>query len=165
MSDKDLQFEDFLNEVNPIYRDFVNQTNDFFLQNGCKIKVELAKNGYVVSYSYNKRVIANYVFRKSGMIIRIYGEFINKYNDFIETLPSGMIKSIEKAPVCKRLIDPTKCNSRCSMGYDFTLKGTRYQKCKYNSFMFEINDENIPFIKIFLENEFRERMQYSEIKQ
>lgn len=159
MGKEEFKYEDFLGAVNPIYADFVNQTNDFLIQNGCKIKIDLAKNGYLVSYSHakTKRVVANFVFRKNGLVIRIYGDYINKYIDFAETLPAAMIKSIEKAPVCKRLIDPTTCNSRCSMGYDFTIKGVQYKRCKYNCFMFEINDDNIPFVKAFLENEIKER--------
>ena len=159
MNKKEFRYEDFLEEVNPIYRDFVNQTNEYLLQNDCKLKIELAKSGYLASYSYTKtkRVIANFVFRKNGLIIRIYGDFVNKYIDFIDTLPAGMIKAIDKAPACKRLIDPTKCNSRCTLGYDFTVKGSHYQKCRYNCFMFEVNDEHIPYITAFLENEIRER--------
>ncbi len=155
MSDINLQYENFLNEVNPAYREFVDQTNDFLSQNGCKIKIEIAKNGYVVSYNDTKRgkVVANFVFRKSGLIIRIYGDHVNKYASFLETLPNGMIKAIEKAPICKRLADPAKCNSRCQMGYIFTLNNVDYQKCRFNCFMFLVSGENNPFIKTFLENE------------
>lgn len=159
MEKKELKFEDFLNEVNPIYIEAVKDINDFLLQNECKTKIELAKSGYLVSYSHlkSKRVIVNFVFRKNGLIIRIYGDFASQYIDLLESLPDGMIKSIEKAPACKRLIDPTKCNSRCPMGYDFVIKDSRYQKCRYSCFMFEVNDESIPFIKIFLKNEIEKR--------
>jgi hypothetical protein len=111
-----------------------------------------------VSYSdRNKRVILNFVFRKSGLIVRIYGDAVNAYLDFMETLPDGMIRAIEKAPVCKRLIDFTKYNSRCRMGYDFVLKGKHHQKCRYNCFMFLVSHENNPFIRDFLENELNAR--------
>lgn len=159
MDNNELQYENFLNDVNPVYRDFVNQTHDFFLQNGCKVKIELAKNGYVISYSHTKtkKVIANFVFRKNGLVIRIYGDNFDKYIGFFDELPAAMIKSIGKSPVCKRLLDPTKCNSRCPKGYDFTVKDSHFQKCRYSCFMFEINEESIPFIKTFIENEVKER--------
>jgi len=154
MDKKDLKFENFLMDVNPAYHEFVTQNHNFLLENGCGIKMDLAKNGYLVSYSdKNKRVLLNFVFRKSGLVARIYGDGVNRYNDFIETLPDGMVKAIEKAPVCRRLIDITKCNSRCRMGYEFTLRGTHHQKCQYNCFMFLINDESIPFISDFLKRE------------
>jgi len=76
-----------------------------------------------------------------------------------------MVKAIEKAPVCKRLIDITKCNSKCRMGYDFTLKDTQYQKCQYNCFMFLVTDENISFINEFLANELNARMRTAYAKE
>jgi len=106
-----------------------------------------------------KSGLANFVFRKSGLVIRVYGDYVHKYNDYLETLPIGMVKGIEKAPVCKRLIDITKCNSKCRMGYEFTLKGNHHQKCQYNCFMFPVNDENIPFIREFLERELEGKKQ------
>lgn len=159
MEKKELQFEDFIKDVNPEYHEFVTQINTSLHEKGCSRKIDVAKSGYLVSYSdKNKRVILNFVFRKSGLIARIYGDAVNTYLDFMETLPDGMAKAIEKAPVCKRLIDITKCNSKCRMGYDFTLKGNRHQKCQYNCFMFSVNHENNPFIMTFLENELNVRM-------
>jgi hypothetical protein len=154
-----LRFEDFLMDVYPGYHEFANQTRDFLLSSGCAMKISTAKSGYLVSFAdKNKRVIANFVFRKSGLVIRIYGDAVNEYNDFLETLPGAMIKAIEKAPVCKRLIDLTKCNSKCRMGYQFTLNGAFHQKCQYNCFMFPVNDESIPFISDFLRKEIAARM-------
>lgn len=152
-----IKFEDFLNEVSMDLTEFISQTHDFLLESGCKIEIKLAKSGYVVSYSYNKRVLLNYVFRKSGMLIRIYGAFAHNYAGFLETLPEKMIKAIEEAPVCKRLIDPAACNSKCKMGYDFYLKGSRLQKCQYSCFMFKIDGESARHIRLFLENELNER--------
>lgn len=159
MAKAEYLFEDFLKEVHPEHHEFVAQLNDFLVPEKCSMKIELAKSGYVLSYVHKKtkKVIANYVFRKSGMLVRIYGESVNKYNEFLNSLPDEMINAIEKASVCKRMLDPASCNSRCSMGYDFTVKGDRYQKCKYGSFMFLINHNSIPFIKEFIENEVRAR--------
>lgn len=155
MSKDGLRFEDFLMEVDSACLGIVTQLHEYLTENGCGVKLEAAKSGYVVSYSHNKtkKVIANYVFRKKGLIIRIYGDNVSNYAELIDTLPAGMADAIEKAPMCKRLMDPSKCNSRCPMGYIFTLKGTEHKKCRYNSFMFLINDENASYIKSFLENE------------
>jgi len=152
-------FEDFLLDVYPVYQAFVEQTHVALLQSGYKTKIEMAKNGFLVSYfdAKTKRSIANFVFRKSGLVIRIYGERVNRYLDFMETLPDSMVKAIDKAPVCKRLVNPTACNARCPMGYDFVIKGKRHQKCRYSGFMFPVNDESVPFITAFLEREARER--------
>ena len=87
MPDKELSFEGFLLNVNPVYQDFVTQIHTYLLENGCKLKLQLAKNGYVVSYSHvkSKRVLLNFVFRKSGLVTRIYGDLVNQYVDFMDT--------------------------------------------------------------------------------
>lgn len=159
MPKEQIKFDDFLLNVSPENLGFVHETHDFMLQNGCSFKIEAAKSGNVLSYLLpkTKKVIVNYVFRKSGMIIRIYGDNISKYIDIMQMLPKGMINAIEKAPVCKRLVDPTKCNSRCPMGYVFDLNGKTYQNCRYYSFMFDVTDENYASIRNFIEQELKER--------
>ena len=125
MPKETVKFEDFLLDVNPENLGFIHDTHELMLQNNCTYKIEAAKSGYVFSYILpkTKKVIANYVFRKTGMIIRIYGDNVSKYADILNTLPAGMVEAIEKAPVCKRLVDPAKCNSRCPLGYVFDLNG------------------------------------------
>ncbi|MCL2811315.1 MAG: hypothetical protein FWD25_05425 [Clostridia bacterium] len=159
MEKKEYCFEDFLLDVHPAYHEFVQQTHEMLQQRGYKMKIEMAKSGFLVSYfgKKTKRSIANFVFRKSGLVVRIYGECVNQYLDFMETLPDSMIKAIDKAPICKRLVNPTACNGRCPMGYDFMLKEKHQQKCRYNGFMFPVNDEHVSFIKTFLEREAEER--------
>ena len=151
-----LSFEDFLKTVDPKYHEFVQQANDYMQQNDCKLRLELAKNGYVASYQHGKkkRVILNFVFRKSGLFSRIYTNFIGQYMEVLEVLPEKMSKSIEKAPVCKRFADPSECNPNCN-GYLFTMNGTQYQKCRYNCFLFAVDEESIPVIKSLYENELR----------
>ena len=158
MPEKELNFEDFINDVDPRYRGFVRETHEFMLDKGCKLKLALAKNGYVVSYPYgkSKHVIFNYVFRKKGLVARIYCDHIAQYTDFIETLPEKIIDSIKKAPSCKRFENPPKCNSKCG-GYVFSIKGTQHQKCRYNCMMITIDDETTPFIKMLIEKELEYR--------
>lgn len=150
-------FEDFIMDVPLDAASFVTSMNDFLLENGCKLKIESAKSGYVASYSFNKRALINYVFRKSGLIVRIYGDFAHKYVDSLEKLPDFMLKIIDKAPACKRLIDPADCNQKCRMGYDFTINDSQYKKCQYSAFMFPVNDQSIPFIKELIINEYNNR--------
>jgi len=159
MSEENALFEDFLMEAGSANFAFINQIHEYLTANGCTIKIQTAKNGYVVSYVHakTKKVIANYVSRKKGLIMRIYGDNAGKYMAFLQGLPNDMAKAIEKASVCRRLIDPTKCNSRCPMGYSVTLNGREFQKCRYSSFMFLLNDESNPYIKSFLEHELAER--------
>lgn len=148
-----LGFGEFIDTVDDGNREFVTELHQEFIDRGCKIEVKEAKSGYVVSYLLNKKTIANYVFRKAGLIVRIYANHIKDYMEFLETLPEGMVKTIETAPVCKRLINPDDCNSKCAMGYDYILNGKRHQKCRNGAFMFLLCEENNKFIKDFLRNE------------
>ena len=153
-----MNFEDYLLEVDSQYQWFAREFHEYLLGSGCTLKLATAKNGYVVSYTHikSKRVIMNFVFRKKGLVTRIYGDNVGQYPDILKSLPEKMLKSIEKAPNCKRFENPPRCSPKCG-GYVFAINDTQYQKCRYNCFMFEVDDESIPYITMFLENELKER--------
>lgn len=148
-------FEDFLKDVHPAYLEFTVNLNETLMSRGCKQKIEAKSSGYLVSYteSASGRVILNFVFRKKGLVCRVYGDGHAKYPDFFDALPPAAVKSLTKAPNCKRLIDPAACNPKCSMGYAYTMGGELQQKCRYNAFMLDVNDENLPLINGFVERE------------
>lgn len=156
MPDKETYtFEQFLPDVRPDHLPFVMETHESLTGRGYKTKVELAKSGYVVSYQHpkTKKVLLNYVFRKSGMLIRVYGDHLSQYLDFVQSLPASMIAEIGASPNCKRLLDPAACNSRCPMGYAFTVDGGLYQKCRYGCFMFPVKAETIPSLRELIDKE------------
>lgn len=155
MAENELSFEGFLQDVDPVYRPFTVQTHERLTGGGCKLKLQLAKSGYVVSYTHgkSKRTLINFVFRKGGLVARIYGDNINSYEDILASLPESMSKAIQKSPVCKL------CNARCPKGYSFSLDGERLQKCRYSCFMFAVDGESIPFITDFIDREAAARAQ------
>ena len=152
MDDK-YTFQDFLYSVDVSNKKFVSDMHDELTDLGCRAEVKSAKSGYVVSYSLNKKAIANYVFRKKGMLVRIYGVHVNDYESVLETLPDEMIHTIQKAPICKRMADPDACNPKCSMGYDFWLKGEHCQKCRSSAFLFMVCPQNNPWTRTLLLHE------------
>ena len=152
MSEK-YTFQDYLSSVDDENKNFVSELHEELTKLGCKIDVKLAKSGYVVTYSLNKKAVVNFVFRKKGLFARIYANHVLQYMDVLDTLPETMVQTIREAPVCKRLIDPATCNQRCPMGYDIVLKGEHLQKCRNSAFMFALSEESRPFIKILLLNE------------
>ncbi len=160
MATETIQFEDFLLTVAPPYQVFVSELHEFLLMNDCKVRMGQKSSGYFVSYTHtpSKRVLLNFVFRKKGLVTRIYGDYVNAYLPLLDGFPDAMRKEIEKAPVCKRLTDPQACNPKCAMGYDFTLRGRRFQKCQYNCFMFLVNEESGPYIKEMAEKELQARL-------
>ena len=153
-----MNIEDFIIEIKPQYHGFVLSLDECLINKGCKLKISTAKNGYLVSYQYGKKkyVLMNFVFRKEKLVARIYGNNAVKYIDFLESLPESMKKSIHNAGRCKRFEDPPKCTPKCG-GYVFNFEGSELQKCRYYCFMFEVNDETIPFIRTFIEKELEQR--------
>lgn len=154
-----IAFEDFLKDVHPALIPAVADMNEVLLHRGCKLEIKPAKSGYVASYISpgDKRTLFNYIFRKKGMMVRIYGDNINGYIDLFQHAPASVLSAIDKAGVCKRLIDPAKCNSRCPTGYDFMLNGKHYQKCRYGGLMFLLDDETTPFARAVIERELEAR--------
>jgi len=158
MSKEKISFEQFFESVEVDNKPFVQDLHNYLMENGCKVAFEEKKNGYLASYKFGKppRAVMNFVFRKSGMITRIYGEQIGGYLDFLNTLPKEMVDHISGAGDCKRLVDNT-CSPKCS-GYVFTIDKELFQKCRYSCFEFLMTKESKPYIKTFVEHEIEERM-------
>ena len=154
------QFEDFLANVSDECKDFVKQVHEMLSQDNYTVKIEQKASGFFVSYLQpkNKRSILNFLFRKKGLLIGIYGDNCNKYAELLDKLPENMVKQIDKGGVCKRLIDPTTCNSRCVMGYDFYVSDKHYQKCRNSCFYFGVDLEGIPLLIDIIKSESEERL-------
>lgn len=150
---KKIEFAEVIASVPVENQSFIENLHHELIALGCTIDIKLAKSGYMVAYLYEKKTIANYVFRKKGMFVRIYGVHVKAYESLLNTLPDDMIIAIEASQVCKRLVDSTACNPKCSMGYEFHLKGNHYQKCRNGAFMFLICPDHHSYIHSFLVNE------------
>ena len=152
MADK-ITFEQFFQTVEDHNQGFVEDMHKFLLDNGCKVTFEQKKNGYIASYKYGKpqRAFLNFIFRKDGMLTRIYGERIGNYPQFLNTLPQEMVEHIEKSGDCKRLVS-NRCSPKCT-GYDFMIGEKHFQKCRYNCFEFLMTEESRPYIQKFIQNE------------
>ena len=143
MSEK-YTFDDFLSTVDGDNREFVRELHEELTKLGCKTEIKQAKSGYVVSCLQNKKTILNYVFRRKGLMVRIYPNHLADYMEVFDTISDELAKAIQDAPVCKRL---------CAMGYDFVLKGQRQQKCRSSAFFFLLTSDNRAFAKALLLNE------------
>ena len=157
MAQEKISFEQFFATVDPSKRVFVQELHDYLLDKGCKVSFEEKKSGMLASYKIGKppRALLNLLFRKSGMLVRIYGEHASMYHDFLQTLPSDMVQSIAEAGDCGRLLHGT-CSPKCS-GYDVSIKGERHQKCRYGGFEFLITEESGPHIRHFVAYEIAAR--------
>jgi len=158
MAKEKITFEQFIEAVDADNKPFVQQLHSYLLDSGCKVAFEEKKNGFLASYKYGKppRAFLNFVFRKHGMLTRIYGEHVGQYPDFLNTLPAEMVKSIQSAGDCKRLVNNT-CSPKCT-GYDFVIGSEHFQKCRYNCFEFLMTSDSNPYIKSFVEHELNVRL-------
>lgn len=159
MAQEKITFEQFMEAVDAKNKSFIQDLHSHLLNKGCKVTFEEKKSGFLASYKLGKplRAIANFVFRKHGMLVRIYGEHASNYTVFLNTIPDGMTQSIRDAGICKRLVNNT-CSPKCA-GYDFMIGDEHFQKCRYNCFEFLVADENNPYIKSFVDHELNEREQ------
>jgi len=148
MSKAIIPFETFVESAGVEHTDFINSLHENLANANCKAEIKEAASGYVVSYIHipTKRTVINYVFRKKGLMLRIYADNVARYMEILETFPNTMKDLIKKSGPCKRLLNPNDCNSRCLMGFDFILDGERQQKCRNGAFMFPLNDETKPYV-------------------
>lgn len=152
-----ITYEDFLMTVPVEHQAFVAGLHDHLIALGCKLNLKAAKSGYVVSYQWNKKTIMNWVFRKAGILARLYGDNAGKYESVIASLPVEMQKKMTGASECKRLHDTAPCSSRCVMGMVYDLNGTTYKKCRYDGMFFLLTEETGPHIRELVSSELEAR--------
>ena len=157
MAKEKVTFEQFMESVDGVNKPFVQELHSYMMDIGCKVTFEEKKNGFLASYKYGKppRAAMNFLFRKQGMLTRIYGERISYYPNFLNTLPTEMVTSINNSGSCGRLVNNT-CSTKCT-GYDFIIGDEHFQKCRYGCFEFLMTEESRPYIKTFIEHELPER--------
>lgn len=147
---KKITFEAFLSSVSEENQAFVSKSHQTLMDHGCTIEIKEAKSGYMVAYLYQNQTLANYVFRKKGMLIRIYGTHVKEYETILDEFPLEMKTAIRNAQDCKRMLDHDACNPKCSMGYAFRMDQVPYQKCKNSAFLFLVSPQYHPYIQSLL---------------
>ena len=155
MAQEKMSFEQFVEVVEARDKAFVQDLHNYMHENGCKSTFEEKKTGLLASYKYKQKSVINVLVKKHGLLVRIYGENHGGYADFLQGLTDEMVKSIAGSGDCKRLVSNT-CSPKC-MGYDFTVRGEHYQKCRYSCFEFLITDESRDLVRGFVERELGSR--------
>jgi len=146
MAKEKASFNDFLSGVAPEHQEFVEELNNRLIEQGCDLVIKEAKSGYVATYQINKKTVMNWVFRKSGILARIYGDNAGKYEDVIASLPVDMQKKMTASRDCKRLIDPNACSDTCVKGFIYTLNGNIHKKCRNDGMFFPLTPETAEHI-------------------
>ena len=164
MSQIKITYDDFILTLTAEDLAFVHDLHEYMSNNGCKASFEEKKTGLLGSYKHTKtkKSVINLLLKKQGLIVRIYGENIGGYAEFLNALTPSMIGAINGAGECKRLTSGG-CSPKCT-GYDFTIGNEHYQKCRYNCFEFLVTEESREHIREFVQNELSERIRISENK-
>ena len=136
MAKEKISFKDFLSTVVLEHQTTVEDLHNKLIELGCDLVIKEAKSGYVASYQLEKKTVMNWVFRKSGIMARIYGDNVGKYEDIIASLPAEMQKKMIASRDCKRLIDPTACSATCVKGFIYDLNGNIQKKCRNDGMFF-----------------------------
>jgi len=152
-----MSYQDFIMSLNAEQLAFVEDLNKYLMDSSCKATFEEKKSGMIASYKFGKppKALIYMFFKKNGMLVRIYGENLDNYRDFLNTLPSQMVAEIDGASACKRLVS-NGCSPKCT-GYDFTIDAKHFQKCRYNCFEFLFTNETAPYIRVFVQKELSAR--------
>ena len=98
------------------------------------------------------RTLLNYVFRKTGLKIRVYAQHVGKYSLILSDFPLNMKRDIIKAGDCKKL-NGLNCTPTCSGGYFFEMDGVLYKKCKNMAFFHSMDTNNFTHIRKLIESE------------
>lgn len=146
MAKEKISFEAFLERVAPEHQAFVEKLHNELTTMGCDLVIKEAKSGYTASYQVAKKTIMNWVFRKSGMLARVYGDNVSEYEEIIASLPAEMQKKMTASRDCKRLIDPNACSPTCVRGFVYTLNGDTHKKCRNDGMFFLLTDETAEHI-------------------
>lgn len=141
MAKEQVPFKEFLLAITPEHQEFVEKLNNKLIGQGCDLVIKKAKSGYTASYQLAKKTVMNWVFRKSGVLARIYGDNVNKYENIIASLPADMQKIMIDSRDCKRLIDPNACSPTCVKGLVYTLDGDAHKKCRNDGMFFLLTYE------------------------
>ncbi len=150
----DEKFTLFLNDIPVSQQGFVLDIDKYLREKEYKCDIKSSKSGFVTSYlsPETKKSVLNYVFRKTGVKMRIYAAKIAKYEKLLDELPKSMKDETLKAGNCKKLNGEGCCPS-CPAGYTFTMDGEEYKKCRNSAFFYNLNEESSKYIQKFIESE------------
>ncbi len=144
----------FLNDIPAGCQEFVLELDKYLAENGSKRTIKSAKSGFVTSYTSPRsgKTLLNYVFRKTGVKMRIYAQNIGEYDDILNDFPDNMKKDIVKAGDCKKL-NGLNCSPTCGGGYDFMMDGVQFKKCKNMAFFHSLEESNFNTVRQLISKE------------
>lgn len=153
----DEMFMLFLNDIPSEDQGFVLELDKYLTSKGSKRTIKAAKSGFVTSYAspVTGKALLNYVFRKASVKMRIYAQSIGGHSEILSDIPEKMKADIKKSGDCKKL-NGLNCSPTCSGGYEFTMDGEKFKKCKNMAFFHSLTEENYDAITKLIRSELGE---------
>ncbi len=146
MAKENISFSNFISKIPAEHKAFVENLHEQLMELGCSLTIKEAKSGYSASYKWEQKTVMNWVFRKSGVLARMYGDHAGKYEDILANLPTAMQSRMIASRDCKRLLDPTACSDTCVKGFIYELNGNTLRKCRNDGMFFPLTDETAKHI-------------------
>ena len=149
-------FEDFYKNVPEEHKSFVSSLHKQLTKQGCTVNIKEAKHGYTASYLLNRKTIMKWVFQKSGITARIYGDNLKQYEKVITALPVNMHAKMKKSRDC-RCLSSSGCNATSIKGLIFELDNNTYMKCRYHGMFFLLTEQSGQYIEKLVTEELKAR--------
>ncbi len=151
-----MTFTEYIELLPQEIRETVQNINTELYAMGFSLDIKEAKSGPILSYAKDKKALLNYVYRKSGIKVRLYAAHISKYESCLATLPDTMKNEFKKATDCKKL-NGLPCTPTCPGGYTYSLDGEMLKKCRSMAFLMTLNQKTSGYIQHLVLCEARER--------
>ena len=98
-------YEAFLTRVEPEHRAFAAELHELFVNNGCTVEIKPTSSGFLVSYKFasTKKAVANFVFRKSGLLLRLYADHASRDEALLSALRNPESAGLQASDALRRL--------------------------------------------------------------
>jgi len=153
---KDLLSDEKYNFISEKEKDFIIAFNDAITEAGYEshgIQPYVCLGKYKIEYSKaglkNKKFVARFYFRDSGIVLRLYFTNIDKHREYIEKSPefikNPFINGVGKCKQCDKSGGGMGKKGKCSFKKSYTIDNVLYEKCAGENYYFDSKDiANIP---------------------
>jgi len=134
-------FDDAIKPFSAEIQEYLLKLNKRYMDSGCKYKTKdlCFRISFIYTHKSRGTIGSISISPVNGCVIKINAENINDYTDMIEKFPPVIREAVENGYNCAKINDPEACNPRCR-GYEFSINGKEYLKCRHLNFYIPLTD-------------------------
>ncbi len=134
-------FEEIIKTFPVEMQEYLLKLHHQYISLGCKYDTKdlCLRVNFIYSHKSRGTIGSINISPVNGCVIKINAENINDYVGMIEKFPSTIVKAIENGYDCAKKNNPIACNPKCR-GYEFSVNGKQYFKCKHLNFYIPLPD-------------------------